>query len=83
MSCVDATPSLTTATALARCSGVEACSWRSSTISSSDISVLAQCTAPMPMRKMAKPSDRPSTMFWVLAMPIPGKKKVASSGMAK
>ena len=29
------------------------------------------------------PRDRPSTTFCVLAMPMPGKKKVASSGMAK
>ena len=45
--------------------------------------VLAQWTAPMPMRKIAKPSERPSTTFCVLAMPMPGKKKVASSGIAK
>ncbi len=66
-------PLVTVVTALARSAGVDACSWRSSTISVSGIRVLAQCTAPRPIIRIEMPSDRPSTMFWVLAMPMPGK----------
>ena len=56
-------PCLKSASTLALTSGSAAMAWRSSAISSSDIRVRAQWTAPAPMQNSARPSVMPRAKF--------------------
>src|SRR6476469_6533949 len=70
-------------TAPARSSSWERSVWRSSTTSSSGMSVLAQWTAPAPIMKRLINRLTPRTTFCRLARPMPGMKTLVSWSMAK
>lgn len=61
--CDSLVPAAKSARTWALTSGAAWIGWRSSTISSSDISVRAQWTAPAPMQNRARPSVRPRAKF--------------------
>ena len=81
--CELAPPPFISSTTRSRDSSVARRVCRSSTISSSGMSVLAQCTAPNPMPSRDRARVTPSARLEALVRPMPGTNTVVSRLIAK